>query len=132
MPISNARIHSTMLGIEDHGILTFSLELRLGSAGRIGWGGWGLDYRVKDSQDWTPEPATASFIRGILSITDADRWENLQGKHIRLYSEREFIWTSQEILAVGHILEDKWLAVPKDEGGLQVLRGQLKEVTNAC
>ena len=40
--IKNARIRSTMLGREDHGILTFMIDLEYGGGGQ-GFGGYGLD-----------------------------------------------------------------------------------------
>lgn len=76
------KIHSTMLGRDDHGTMTFMIYIDADSF-RCGVGGYGLD-------DFDPATQTRIFraesmeaISKILEVVGADEWENLPGKYIR-------------------------------------------------
>lgn len=99
----NAQIVDTMLGIEDHGILTFMLHLEMnGGSSGIGYGGYRLDGKRKDGKVTS---FCADSIRGVLETVGVDKWEDLKGKFIRIESEG---WGGR-CLRIGHITKDKWL-----------------------
>lgn len=89
--IRNARIRKTFLGIEDHGLLTFTLDLDYGGSGQ-GFGQYvlGGEFGCK-------------AIRAVLETVGVDRWEDLPGKHVRTDAE----WT--RIHRLGHIIDERWL-----------------------
>lgn len=100
---TNARIDSTMLGIEDHGIMTFSLGLSFNSCGQ-GFGGYALDGKAGK----VGHSKSIQCIRKILETVDVMKWEQLQGKLIRIRKVSEF---SGPIKEIGHIMEDKWFNI---------------------
>ena len=110
----NAIIESTMLGYEDHGIMTCFLHLKQSGSGQ-GFGGWCLDNRPPKGKDGyrqgdrEPSRLAGFWIKRILEVVGVDKWEDLVGKHVRVDGE-EF----GEIRGIGHIIEDKWF-YPKEE-----------------
>ncbi len=94
MEILNAKIESTMLGFEDHGILTAFIHVNYGSSEQ-GFGGYGLG---------GPD-AMRVFIENVLQVVGVDQWESLKGKYIRV--KREEGWNGV-IVSIGNVLEDKW------------------------
>src|SRR3990167_10576868 len=104
MQIVNAKINGTMLGIEDHGIMTASVELDYGGSGQ-GFGGCALDEPIKDaSGKFLRRQGTAygcEFIKRILWVVGVERWEALIGKHVRV--KREDGWGGMAF-AIGHII----------------------------
>lgn len=88
--IRNAKITGTMLGFEDHGIMTAFLNTMSGSIGQ-GFGGYGMNGR------WGME-----FIKAVLKTLDVDKWEDLKGTHCRIDAEHS------QINGIGHIIENKW------------------------
>ena len=89
----NAQIQSTMLGIEDHGIMTFMLYLNYNSCGQ-GFGG----YVLKGDK-------SIEAIRKILETVGVSKWEDLKGKYVRIRKPDTYTGTIQSI---GHIVEDRW------------------------
>ena len=109
----NAIIERTMLGYEDHGIMTCFLYLKQEGSGQ-GFGGYGLDAKpLKDKQghygDRRPSKFAGFWIKRILETVGVEKWEDLSGKHIRVDGE-EF----GDILGIGNIINDKWF-YPKKE-----------------
>lgn len=105
METKNAKITSTMLGIEDHGIFSFMLHLDYGGSGQ-GAGGYALDAPIDKDGVFLGRVGTASgmsLIIEILKIVGVDKWEDLKGKLIRVKAEQH------KVYAVGHYLNDKWL-----------------------
>ena len=101
MEIKNARIESTMLGYEDHGVFTCMLHFDYGEHGGQGFGGYALSGKnPKDS--YYKNQYCAMFIEGILKTVGVEKWEDLIGKHVRV--EAEF----DGIKRIGNILEDIW------------------------
>ncbi len=98
----NAIIESTMIGYEDHGILT--CYLHLGQDGSMqGFGGYRLDApKDKDSKLGT------FWIKRILETVGVHEWEDLMGKHIRVDG------SGSKIDGIGHIIEDKWFYPAKE------------------
>jgi len=99
METKNAKIQSTMLGIEAHGIMTFFLGLDYGGSGQ-GAGGYML-LSSKPEQD--KNAFGIAIIREILRVVGVEKWEELKGKHVRVKSS----W--DEVIAIGNIIEDNWL-----------------------
>jgi hypothetical protein len=106
----NAKISSTMLGIEDHGIFSFYIYLDYGGAGQ-GAGGYCLDRPIKDDDNkFIKREATAmagKIIMKILDIVGVEKWEDLLGKYIRVKAEYD------KVHEIGNLLEDKWLNFEK-------------------
>jgi len=102
----NAVITHTMLGYEDHGILTAYLYLDYGGSCQ-GFGGYALDRYVEGSRQSgrSERIGTAygcEFIIRILSVLGVDKWEKIPGTHCRVKASHE------KAEAIGHILKDKW------------------------
>lgn len=87
--IKNARIESTMLGYEDHGIPTCGLTLDYGGAAQS-FGGY--DLRV-----WG-----IRFIMETLDAVGASEWNDLTGMNCRVRADHGRVY------AIGHIVEDHW------------------------
>lgn len=88
--IKNAKIHSTFLGYEERGILTCFIRLDYGSMSQS-FGGYNLEYFGVD------------MISKILKVVQVESWEELRGKHVRVYIDN-----SKTIRRIGNILEDIW------------------------
>lgn len=82
-----------MLGFEGHGLLTCFLHLDLGGS-NIGFGGYCIDGEY-----------ASKWIKEILNIAGVEKWEDLEGKYIRV--EKESGWNGK-LVRIGHLLEDKW------------------------
>lgn len=94
MEIKNAKIDSTMLGYEGHGILTVEITLDYGGSMQ-GFGG----YQLSDPHDFH------RWITELIKVVGVELWENLKGKYIRV--ECESGWNGK-IIRIGNLLEDKW------------------------
>jgi len=103
MKIENAIITDTMLGREDHGILTFMLYVDL-EAGSCGIGGYALDYYDIQTKKRCYSAKSAEAVSKVLDIVGVNTWENLKGKYIRVKTNG---W-GEPIYEIGNILEDKW------------------------
>lgn len=106
--IKNAKIESTMLGNEDHGIMSFYLYLDYGGAGQ-GFGGYCLDNPIKDKDgNFIKRQGCAAgmdLIMKILQTLEVGSWEKLPGTVLRV----EGSWN--KITKIGHFMKDKWLDV---------------------
>jgi hypothetical protein len=102
METKNAVIESTMLGYESHGLLTFMLHLDYGGSGQ-GAGGYRLDRYDKEKQKTLGTAIGLGAIAEVLKVVGVDKWEDLQGSHIRAKCSHS------KVYAIGHLLEDKWL-----------------------
>ena len=101
MEIKNAKIESTMLGFEDHGIFTYCLQLDYGGSGQ-GFGTYMLDAKDPADPKTVPHNYGIRHIRQILGVVGVEKWEDLPGKYIRVEAEHD------GIRRIGNILEDKW------------------------
>ncbi|MDD2281259.1 MAG: hypothetical protein PHS80_00395 [Methanothrix sp.] len=88
--LGNAIIKSTHLGFEDHGIMTFWLNLEYSSCTGQRAGGYSID-----------GSKGMDLITKILTIVGVKSWEELPGKYIRVYS------THIGVGAIFNILEDR-------------------------
>lgn len=98
----NAKIISTFFGIEDHGIMTFTLDLDFAGSGQS-YGMYALDGKSGQIE----KSRSIQAIRKVLETVGVMKWEDLKGKLIRVRKETEF----GQITHIGHILEDKWFSL---------------------
>lgn len=101
--ISNARITSTMLGREDHGIMTFMIYIDACNIS-CGIGGFCLDEYSNDIKARIFRVESMEAISEILDVVGVDKWEDLPGKYIRFEDNG---WGST-ITKIGNIINDKW------------------------
>lgn len=105
--IENARISSTFLGIEDHGVMSFTLFLDYGGSGQ-GFGQYCLDEPVKIDGKFIRRKGTAlgcDCILQILITLGVDSWEKLPGTYVKADHD------SAKIYRIAPILGDKWFDV---------------------
>ena len=101
--IRNARITSTMLGREDHGIMTFMIYIDAGNFS-CGVGGFRLDEFNMDSKTRVFRAKSMEAVSEILKVVGVDKWEDLPGKYIRFEDNG---WGST-VTKIGNIIDDKW------------------------
>ena len=106
--ISNARIRSTMLGREDHGIMTFMIYIDASNFSG-GIGGFCLDEYSNDIKARVFRAESMEAISEILDVVGVDKWEDLPGKYIRFEDSG---WNST-ITKIGNIINDKWFDMKK-------------------
>ncbi len=95
MKVTNAKITSTMLGLEDHGIPTCWVTLEFPPGVRE-FGGYDLrHYGV-------------TFIVKVCEVVGVEKWEDLKSKFCRIRHDHE------KIYAIGNTVEDRWYS---PEGG---------------
>ena len=101
----NANITRTMLGIEDHGIMSYSLTLDYGGSGQS-FGGYCLDTPVKDDDGKFLGRKGVAYgadtILKILETLEVSTWEKLPGTKCRVVA------THTGVKKIGHLLKDKW------------------------
>lgn len=99
--IRNARVRSTYLGMEDHGIPTFNVDLQYEGNIFQGFGGFDLrHYGIKP-------------IMRILATLEVPSWEKLPGSFCRVRVE------SGLVCAIGHFFENRWYEVQKEGAVLE-------------
>lgn len=101
--IRNARITSTILGREDHGIVTLMIYIDAGNFS-CGVGGFCLDEFNTDSQTRVFRAKSMKAVSEILNVVGVDKWEDLPGKYIRFEDNG---WGST-VTKIGNIIDDKW------------------------
>lgn len=101
--IKNAKITGTMLGIEDHDILTFSLFIEGGGCACM-VGGYSLDQCNRDNSR-AYSAKVGELIRTILEVVGVYKWEDLKGKYIRYV----YNGLGESVTKIGNITEDKWI-----------------------
>lgn len=81
-----AKITSTMLGVEDHGILTVWMTVSYGGSSGQGIGGYCLDEPTHDVDGkFTGRVGTTygmEFVARIMRACGVDKWEDLKGRTI--------------------------------------------------
>ena len=99
----NAIIESTKLGYEDHGMLTCFLNLKQKASGQ-GFGG----YRLDAPKGWSIY--TDFWVKRILETVGVENWEDLEGKHIKVFGE-----SFGAIEGIGHITDEDLTFYPRKE-----------------
>lgn len=105
--IKNAIIESTMLGREDHGLMTFMILVKFDKGGSCGIGGWALDQYDKNTKTRVFQAKSMEVISKILEVVGVETWEELPGKYIRF---EDGGWGST-ITKIGNIIENKWFDI---------------------
>lgn len=103
MKIKNAKIQSTMLGREDHGIMTFMIYIAADGIA-CGVGGYCLDEFNSTTQTRVFRAKSMEAISKVLEVVGVDKWEDLPGKYIRF----EDNGIGSIVTKIGNIIEDKW------------------------
>ncbi len=101
--IKNARIQSTMLGREDHGVMTFMIYIDACDFS-CGIGGFCLDEYSDDIKARIFRAESMEVISEILDVVGVDKWEDLPGKYIRFEDNGR----GSPITKIGNIINDKW------------------------
>ena len=76
-----AKITRTLLGYEDHGILTVWLTLDYGGAGQ-GAGGYGLDSYDKERKVRVAHPECGRWVAGVIGACGVRNWEDVKGRTV--------------------------------------------------
>lgn len=100
----NAKIESTMLGMEDHGILTCFLTVVYDKSCHQGFGGYTLDRFDKAMDRRIGTAYGMEFISRIMQTIGVEKWEDLKGKYCRIRGN------SVKIYEIGHITDDVWFS----------------------
>jgi hypothetical protein len=114
--IENAIIEDTMLGIEDHGIGTCFLYLKMDGTGQ-GFGGYALwsPNQLKNEINKPKVDYCGLWLTKILEITECSKWEDVKGKLIRISH------TMDKIDGIGHIIKDKWFYPEAEINAIQAM-----------
>ena len=94
--ISNVRVLSTFIGIEDHGLLTCSIMVK-GDGWIQSFGGY--DCRERRGGFF------ADVINNILRTLEKNSWEDLKDSYCRVKS------VDGSIIEIGHITENRWFNI---------------------
>ncbi len=97
----NAIIERTMLGIEDHGILTCVLTLDYGGVLQ-GFGTYELDEYDESKKRRCGTAWGMEFVRRVLETLECESWEELRGKHCRAVADH------CKVYRIGHIIKERW------------------------
>lgn len=93
--IENAKINSTFIGFEDHGVFAVNVDMSGES-----WGQGTGCYSLTDPQ----------WIANLLRVIKVNSWEDLPGKFVRVRRSNGY-----DIDAIGHLIEDRWFLTRKGE-----------------
>ena len=104
--IENAQIKSTMLGKEDHGILTFYLMVEFDGGG-CGFGGYSLDQYDADQKKRLATAIGFQSLVAVMECVGVSKWEDLPGKYIRV----EHTGWGGTITRIGNLIKDKWFSL---------------------
>ena len=104
MEIKNAKITSTMLGREYHGIMTFMIFVEFDKCVHCGIGCYALDEYDRETKTRVFTAKGLEAISRILEVVGVDKWEDLSGKYIRI---KDNGWGST-IDEIGNLMEDRW------------------------
>lgn len=106
----NMKIESTILGYEEHGILTCILNLTKENISQS-FGYFTLDEYKNGKRN--PTIFSGFWIQRILEVVGVLKWENLKGKYVRVHFDNY-----ENIIGIGHIIKDKWFYPKKEMGKL--------------
>ena len=81
-----AKVESTFLGVEDHGILTAYVHVSYGGSGQ-GLGGYGFDQYDPLTKERRGSAYGTEWIRRFLVAAGVDSWEKLVGRTFYVLTE---------------------------------------------
>lgn len=125
MKIKNAKICSTMLGREDHGIMTFMIYIST-DCSYCGIGGYCLDEFNSATQTRVFRAKSMEAISKILEVVGVDKWEDLPGKYIR-FEDNGF---GSTVTKIGNIIEEKWFDLEEFFGKVAEQCGTMSKKRN--
>lgn len=106
--ILNAEIKSVTISMADHGCLTFGLNL-LGDGWGVMFGGYCIGHGYLGAKEFKVESGDGlEAIMRIMDTVGVDRWEDLEGKYIRVISQDG--WGSG-IKKIGNMIKDQWFDI---------------------
>lgn len=111
--IKNARITRTMLGVEEHGILSAMIYLEYNGRGQ-GFGGYSLDApaakaeRDKGALKRHPHKNCGLFVARVLEVVGVEKWEDLKGQVCRADA------SYSQVHAIGNFLKEEWFYPEKE------------------
>lgn len=82
MEIVNGKIVGTKFGIEDHGIMTFFIDIESDGMGGT-FGGYALDTYDKKNKIRIGTGKGMDAVRCVLKTVGVSYWEDLKGKYVR-------------------------------------------------
>lgn len=94
----NAQIKKVFLGIEEHGIFTFGLDLELETGFCKGYGGYSLE-----------GPNCWKYLKKIIETVGVTDWKELEGKYIRVKYQNDD--ATKRINRIGHIIKERWFEI---------------------
>lgn len=104
-----AKITSTMLGVEDHGILTVWLTVDYGGSGQ-GIGGYSLDGPTHDDDGkFLGRVGSAfgmEFVARTMRACGVDKWEDLKGRTIYVLQDLpddESAWGTSKVVGIENL-----------------------------
>jgi hypothetical protein len=95
----NAIITNAKIEIEDHGFLSARISLDYGDGNYQGFGSYAL-YAPKNGL--SERNYAGHFIYRVLEVAGVCKWEQLQGRAVRVESDLT------HIAAIGHVVENIW------------------------
>jgi len=101
--IENAKISSSKLGYEDHGVFTAMIFIN-GEGWGCGFGGYALDGWDEAEGRRIGTRFGIEFITEVLNTLGVGNWEDLPGTHVRVETEG----IGGGIRRIGHIIKDRW------------------------
>ena len=104
----NAKVESTSLGYEDHGVLTYWLHLDYGGVHQ-GFGGVALDQYDKEQKHRQHSPVAGLSIEKILKVCGASSWEKIPGTYVRAIKENGLV------KGIKHVLKDDIVFYPEKD-----------------
>jgi len=106
-------VRRTMLGVEDHGILTCMLHVD-GDGWGIGFGGYALDQPMwtdpQNKRDFLGRQGTnygMEFIRRVLDTLEVETWEKLPGTVVRIRFDGDGL-CGERCVGIGHAYKNRW------------------------
>lgn len=116
MEVRNAIISGVDFFINDKGILDLYLYLDYGGSGQA-FGGYAL-YLPKSYHHHSLKSLAGHFIYRCLQIAGVERWNDLEGRSIRVQQD------DCQVYAIGHIIKDDWFCPKKDFESLKLEEGE--------
>jgi hypothetical protein len=107
-----ARIKSTMLGQEDHGILTAYLHVE-GDGWGVGVGGYGLDAWSEEEGRRIPTAYGLDQIVQMIATVGVSSWEKLPGAEVLVLYADAHPWGSTAA-GIAHIVDEGRVLILKD------------------
>ena len=103
MNVRNAKITSTKLGREDHGIFTFMIFVEFQGCA-CGVGGYALDSYDREIDKRVYSAKSLEAVSNILDVVGVYNWEDLEGQYIRIKDNG----LGSTIDEIGNLMEEKW------------------------